>query len=390
MAIARVVLAIHLFLLCSYHSGRPLEVSLWGQGNAHLGTQTSRLLRESGRNGQANRVNQADQADQVASPPISGKERRRGIGMTSNLQLLSGEDEKDSTSGEDTNLKETDNAAAGKDGEVGPSDKQAEEVDSTVTDAERAKDEQASVPEEEQMKTLGSGDDHTDDGEAGGGERDGGDGNEEDQKGDGKGKGGEEEEKKENSEDDNGKGEKGSAGESGSKDETAPKEGDDAEKDKKLESKTADAKVSEHKADDANPGGNKDSPEGESPKEGNPDDPSQENPEAAGDDDSRLHLDNLDDKVPHYSALRNNRVEKGVTDTMVLNDIIGENAKSCSVDNGGCADDQICIRIDNIGIKCICKEGHLFGDKCILTKSSALGSFFSAGLFALLALLWLC
>ncbi|KMZ88254.1 merozoite surface protein 5 [Plasmodium vivax Brazil I] len=386
MAIARVVLAIHLFLLCSYHSGRPLEVSLWGQGNAHLGTQTSRLLRESGRNGQANRVNQADQADQVASPPISGKERRRGIGMTSNLQLLSGEDKKDSTSGEDTNLKKTDNAAAGKDGEkVEPSEKKSGDVDPAAPDAERAKDENASVSEEEQMKTLGSGEDGNADGGQGGG-----DGNEEDQKGDGKGKGGKEEEKKENSEDDNGKGEKGSAGESGSKDETAPKERDDAEKDKKLESKTADAEVSEHKADDANPGGNKDSPEGESPKEGNPGDQSQENPEAAGDDDSRLHLDNLDDKVPHYSALRNNRVEKGVTDTMVLNDIIGENAKSCSVDNGGCADDQICIRIDNIGIKCICKEGHLFGGKCILTKSSALGSFFSAGLFALLALLWLC
>nr|AAL91365.1 merozoite surface protein 5 [Plasmodium vivax] len=387
MAIARVVLAIHLFLLCSYHSGRPLEVSLWGQGNAHLGTQTSRLLRESGRNGQANRVNQADQADQVASPPISGKERRRGIGMTSNLQLLNGEDEQGPPSGEDTNLEETKKEATGKDGEKEPSDKQAEKVDSTVTGAERAKDEQASVPEEEKMKTLGSGEDHTDDGNADGGEG-GGDGNDENQKGDGKEKEGGEE-KKEDGKDDDGKGEKGSDGESGSKDEAAPK-GDAAEKDKKLESKTADAKVSEHKADDANPGGNKDSPEGESPKEGNPGDPSQENPEAAGDDDSRLHLDNLDDKVPHYSALRNNRVEKGVTDTMVLNDIIGENAKSCSVDNGGCADDQICIRIDNIGIKCICKEGYLFGDKCILTKSSALGSFFSAGLFALLALLWLC
>ncbi|EDL43266.1 merozoite surface protein 5 [Plasmodium vivax] len=387
MAIARVVLAIHLFLLCSYHSGRPLEVSLWGQGNAHLGTQTSRLLRESGRNGQANRVNQADQADQVASPPISGKERRRGIGMTSNLQLLSGEDEKDSTSEEAPNLEGKDNADAGKDGEKEPSEKQSGDVDPTVTDAERAKDENASVSEEEQMKTLDSGEDHTDDGNADGGQG-GGDGNDENQKGDGKEKEGGEE-KKEDGKDDHEKGEKGSEGESGEKDEAAPK-GDAAEKDKKLESKTADAKVSEHKADDANPGGNKDSPEGESPKEGNPDDPSQKNPEAAGDDDSRLHLDNLDDKVPHYSALRNNRVEKGVTDTMVLNDIIGENAKSCSVDNGGCADDQICIRIDNIGIKCICKEGHLFGDKCILTKSSALGSFFSAGLFALLALLWLC
>ncbi|VUZ93835.1 merozoite surface protein 5 [Plasmodium vivax] len=388
MAIARVVLAIHLFLLCSYHSGRPLEVSLWGQGNAHLGTQTSRLLRESGRNGQANRVNQADQADQVASPPISGKERRRGIGMTSNLQLLSGEDDKDPQTEGDTNLEGKNNAAAGKDGEkVEPSEKQSGDVEPTVTDAERAKEENASVSEEEKMKTLGSGEDHTDDGNADGGR--GGDGNDENQKGDGKEKEGGEE-KKEDGKDDDGKGEKGSDGESGEKDEAAPKEGDAAEKDKKLESKTADAEVSEHKADDANQGGNKDSPEGESPKEGNPDDPSQENPEAAGDDDSRLHLDNLDDKVPHYSALRNNRVEKGVTDTMVLNDIIGENAKSCSVDNGGCADDQICIRIDNIGIKCICKEGHLFGGKCILTKSSALGSFFSAGLFALLALLWLC
>ncbi|KNA01350.1 hypothetical protein PVNG_06564 [Plasmodium vivax North Korean] len=284
MAIARVVLAIHLFLLCSYHSGRPLEVSLWGQGNAHLGTHTRRLLRESGRNGQVDRVNQADQADQVASPPISGKERRRGIGMTSNLQLLSGEDEKDSTSGEDTNLKETDNAAAGKDGEKEPSDKKAEQVDPATTDKERAEGENASVSEEDRLKPLDSGEDNTDDGKADGGD----DGNDENPKGEEKGKGGEEE-KKEDGKDDHEKGEKGSEGESGEKDEAAPK-GDAAEKDKKLESKTADAKVSEHKADDANPGGNKDSPEGESPKEGNPDDPSQKNPEAAGDDDSRLHL----------------------------------------------------------------------------------------------------
>ncbi|SBT55668.1 merozoite surface protein 5 [Plasmodium ovale wallikeri] len=98
--------------------------------------------------------------------------------------------------------------------------------------------------------------------------------------------------------------------------------------------------------------------------------------------------DKLDDKVAHYSALRNNRIEKDVTDTMVLSDIIGnENMKSCSQNNGGCADDQICIRIDKIGIKCICKEGHLFGGKCILANSSALYPLISISIPFLMALL---
>ncbi|GAB65031.1 merozoite surface protein 5 [Plasmodium cynomolgi strain B] len=399
MAIARIVLAIHLFLLCSFHSGRPLEVSLWRKENAHLGTQTNRLLREEGKNGQV---------DQVKLPPISGTEGRKEIGTNSKLQLRGEGDEQDSQSAETPKSEEAGKEDAEKDAEkVEKNVNQAENDNPTSTDAERAKVEEGQVPKGEQMKTLSNENDQKDEGKT----------NED------------KEEKKEDNKGDGEKGEKESEDKSGDKGEGEPKEGEGTEEKNNLESKNAEADVAEHKQDDANSKGDNNSPDGEKPKagstdnpkegstgdpkegstgdpkegstgdpkegstgdpkEGNPGNPNKENAKDGDDDGNKLHLDKLDDKVPHYSALRNNRIDKGVTDTMVLNYIIGDNTKSCSVNNGGCADDQICIRIDNIGIKCICKEGHLFGNKCILTKSFAISSFFSAGLSVLLALLWM-
>ncbi|SBS80764.1 merozoite surface protein 5 [Plasmodium ovale curtisi] len=154
------------------------------------------------------------------------------------------------------------------------------------------------------------------------------------------------------------------------------KEGEDADNagdrgdssgngDDEMKSKMSDAHISEHKsdADGAKKDGEDEAKNGESGATKKGEGEEREDDSEEDDDSSTPYLDKLDDKVAHYSALRNNRIEKDVTDTMVLSDIIGnENMKSCSQNNGGCADDQICIRIDKIGIKCICKEGHLFGD----------------------------
>ncbi|SCN43152.1 merozoite surface protein 5, putative [Plasmodium ovale] len=179
------------------------------------------------------------------------------------------------------------------------------------------------------------------------------------------------------------------------------KEGEDADNagdrgdssgngDDEMKSKMSDAHISEHKsdADGAKKDGEDEAKNGESGATKKGEGEEREDDSEEDDDSSTPYLDKLDDKVAHYSALRNNRIEKDVTDTMVLSDIIGnENMKSCSQNNGGCADDQICIRIDKIGIKCICKEGHLFGGKCILANSSALSPAFSISIPFLMVLL---
>ncbi|SOV10523.1 merozoite surface protein 5 [Plasmodium sp. gorilla clade G2] len=103
---------------------------------------------------------------------------------------------------------------------------------------------------------------------------------------------------------------------------------------------------------------------------------------------NRLHFDNIDDEVPHYSALRYNKVEKDVTDDMLLYNMMShENKKSCSINNGGCSDDQLCININNIGVKCICKDGYLLGTKCILLNSYSFHPFFSIIIYIILFLL---
>ncbi|ANQ06641.1 Merozoite surface protein 4 [Plasmodium coatneyi] len=375
MAIVSVVLAIHLFLLCSYHSGHTLEVSLWRQENAHLETQTNRLLRENGKN---------DHVLQVESTPISGREGNKEIGMISNLQLQSGEDEGSSQSQNNSNTERTNeeptgenreeeeekaNAAADSAKEASTTEEAKAEVTKAVEDgkkeeqkikelATKVEDAEAQKPKEESEKAVES---------AGKSEEEG------------------ESTKKEESEEKKGSEEKSVD----NKDEKTP-EGGDTEENKNLESKQTDVEVSEHKQDGDSPKEDKNSQNGENKKEGSSNNNSnQENPENAGNEENKPHLDGLDDEVPHPSSLRNNRIEDGVTDTMMLKDIIGDKTKSCSVNNGGCSDDQICIRINNVGIKCICKEGYSFGGKCILSRSSALSSFFSAGLFVLLTLLWM-
>ncbi|SBT70631.1 merozoite surface protein 5 [Plasmodium malariae] len=174
--------------------------------------------------------------------------------------------------------------------------------------------------------------------------------------------------------------------------------------DKKMESRKSEAEISEHKhkPSDDSESDKKESSKGNHPQDSSDDKSSEEgvdkntmeeqhekkniNPTDGDGGDNTLYLDNIDDQVAHYSALKNNRIEKGVTDNMVLSDIVsGNNTKSCAVNNGGCGDDQLCIRIDNIGIKCICKEGHLFGNKCILTKSLA-----QMPLFTLAVSIFLC
>lgn len=366
MTIARVALAIHLFFLCSYQSGHPLKFSLWREEQIHLQIYTNRLLREEGKN---------DNVEQMESPSISGTEGKKEIQMISHLQLQSGKrDQVSFLSGNDSNLKGANEEASAESGEnakksdgenVKKSDEENKDANSNTKDAESAKGEENPVSQENQMKTLNNEEDKTNDGKK--------NGDEEDKKGE-KGK-------------DDGKGEEGSEEKM---EESAKKEEENTEANKNLESKHAEAEVSEHKQDVTTPEGGKDSPEGENQKENTPNNTNQENQENADNDENKLHLDKLDDDVPHYSALRNNRVDKGITDSMMLKNIIEDNTKSCSVNNGGCADDQICIRINNIGIKCICKEGHLFGGKCILSRSSAINTFFSVGLSVLLAFLWMC
>ncbi|SPJ08313.1 merozoite surface protein 5 [Plasmodium sp. DRC-Itaito] len=113
-----------------------------------------------------------------------------------------------------------------------------------------------------------------------------------------------------------------------------------------------------------------------------------ENAERGQEPPNRLHFDNIDDEVPHYSALRYNKVEKDVTDDMLLYDMMNDqNRKSCSINNGGCSDDQICININNIGVKCICKDGYLLGTKCILLNSYSFHPFFSIVIYIILFLL---
>nr|AAT77929.1 merozoite surface protein 5 [Plasmodium knowlesi] len=374
MAMARVALAIHLFFLCSYQSGHPLKFSFWREEKIHLQIYTNRLLREEGKN---------DNVEQMESPSISGTEGKKEIQMISHLQLQSGKhDQVSFLSANDSNLKGANEEASAESGENGKksdeenvkksdeenakkSDEENKDANSNTKDAESAEGEENPVSQENQMKTLNNEEDKTNDGKK--------NGDEEDQKGE-KGK-------------DDGKGEEGSEEKM---EESAKKEEENTEANKNLESKHAEAEVSEHKQDVTTPEGGKDSPEGENQKENTPNNTNQENQENADNDENKLHLDKLDDDVPHYSALRNNRVDKGITDSMMLKNIIEDNTKSCSVNNGGCADDQICIRINNMGIKCICKEGHLFGGKCILSRSSAINTFFSVGLSVLLAFLWMC
>ncbi|KYO02988.1 merozoite surface protein 5 [Plasmodium reichenowi] len=113
-----------------------------------------------------------------------------------------------------------------------------------------------------------------------------------------------------------------------------------------------------------------------------------ENAERGQEPPNRLHFDNVDDEVPHYSALRYNKVEKDVTDEMLLYNMMSDqNRKSCSINNGGCSDDQICININNIGVKCICKDGYLLGTKCILLNSYSCHPFFSILIYITLFLL---
>ncbi|SOV73685.1 merozoite surface protein 5 [Plasmodium sp. gorilla clade G3] len=113
-----------------------------------------------------------------------------------------------------------------------------------------------------------------------------------------------------------------------------------------------------------------------------------ENAETGQEPPNRLHFDNIDDEVPHYSALRYNKVEKDVTDDMLLYNMMSDqNRKSCSINNGGCSDDQICININNIGVKCICKDGYLLGTKCILLNSYSFHQCFSIVIYIILFLL---
>ncbi|KJP89073.1 hypothetical protein AK88_01366, partial [Plasmodium fragile] len=320
-----------------YHSQRPLQVSFSIQQNAHLETQTNRLLSENGMN------------DHVMK-----KERKLQRPSSCNCKVGN------------INRGSPSETSAEK---VEQNGKANENSNSNTTNTDQPKGEDESASQEGEIKALSSEGNHTEGSKT----------NEDEE--------GKKEDNKENGEG----GEKESGNESGDKDESAHKEEKNTEENKNLESTQADAEVSEHKHDDVSAEESKDSPDGENTKEGTPDNhPNEKNPEDAANGDKQYHLDNLNDKVPHYSALRNNRVEKGITDTMVLNEIIGDNTKSCSVNNGGCAEDQICIRMDNIGIKCICKEGHLLGDRCILMEASSFGSFFSATLSVLLALLWMC
>ncbi|SOS76244.1 merozoite surface protein 5 [Plasmodium sp. gorilla clade G1] len=113
-----------------------------------------------------------------------------------------------------------------------------------------------------------------------------------------------------------------------------------------------------------------------------------ENAEIGQEPPNRLHFDNVDDEVPHYSALRYNKVEKNVTDEMLLYNMMSDqNRKSCAINNGGCSDDQICININNIGVKCICKDGYLLGTKCIILNSYSCHPFFSILIYITLFLL---
>ncbi|EUD66845.1 hypothetical protein C922_02830 [Plasmodium inui San Antonio 1] len=285
-----------------------------------------------------------------------------------NSEVDHGRGKESSTSSESSKSKETTTEDAEKDQKkVEPNVKPAGTVSPTATEAKGDNHEQAQMPREDQMQMKSIEQNNTNNGN-----------NNKDPK-----------ERKEDSKEEGDRGEKGSRETLGNKGENPPEEAGNTGGNTNLESRNTDVEVSEHRHDNVLPEGERNSPDRGTPRECCPCNRNQENRREACDEDRRLNSENLDDRVPPYGGPRNNRVENGIRDTRDMDDIMGRNRKSCSVNNGGCGQDQICIRIDNIGIRCVCKEGHLVRNRCISSNSSSLPSFFSAGLLVLLAMLWM-
>ncbi|GAW79545.1 merozoite surface protein 5 [Plasmodium gonderi] len=346
MAMLRVLLAIHLFLFCCYDFKRPSYGSFLGLKNIHRGaTHTSRSLvgDSNGGNGGGGSGSESSGSGSESSgsddKTVSGTQQSENVGeggSTANQRTDSNSEEKKNSENEEEKPKPNENG----------------EQNDSNTDAA------TSTEGESQISTPETG-------------NPGNNASEKQDEGQGTGE---------------------------IKTENLPESGG-SQDDKNLESKSNEVEISKHdppgavKTEDG-----KGSQEGEttqneatSTESKNTDGSAIENTGENGADGNKLHLDNLDDDIPHYSALRNNRVEKGITDTMVLSDIMGNKGqKSCSVNNGGCSEDQICIRIGNVGVKCVCKEGFLFAGRCILTtSSSAFSSFISLSLSILLTMLLL-
>ncbi|CRG95407.1 merozoite surface protein 5, putative [Plasmodium gallinaceum] len=89
----------------------------------------------------------------------------------------------------------------------------------------------------------------------------------------------------------------------------------------------------------------------------------------------------------NFNRLRKYKLGKNASHMNELKEMEEENEKSCTHNNGGCGDDKICITTANNNIACICKEGYLVGNQCVISQSSSLKPLLSLVIYTIISLI---